>query len=351
MPETLAEINGLPADAHLGRTVREVVPHLAEAIEPIYKRVIETGQPVVDVELQDMTAPRPVVGRVWLVSRYPVRDRKGAVLGVNTIAQEITERRQSEEMRQELAHASRLAMVGELTAAIAHEINQPLGAILSNADAAEMLLESSPPAIDQVREILSDIRKDDLRATEVIRGLRALLRKCEMENQPVDLNEVMSDVVLLVRTESRRRGVRVESEPAQDLPLICGDKVHLQQVLLNLVLNGMEAMADMPGERTLELRTGVREDGSATIGVTDTGCGIPPERFSRLFEPFFTTKKEGMGLGLSIARSLVEAHGGQIWAENNPDGGATFRFTLPTGREHLNPESRNSLKAPDGICV
>jgi PAS domain S-box-containing protein len=342
----LAQINGQPADAHLGRTVREAIPHLADTVEPIYRRVLATGQPVLDIEVQGATAAPPGSERSWLISRYPVKDSHGSILGVIAVVQDITERKRTEEVRRELAHASRLALVGELTASIAHEINQPLGAILSNAEAAEMLLESSPPALDEVREILGDIRKDDLRASEVIRHLRALLRKREMELEPVDLREVLSDVVLFVRAEARRRGVMVESEPVDDLPLMRGDKIHLQQVLLNLVFNGMEAMADVPGERRLTVRTAVHEGGSAEIAVSDTGPGILPERLPRLFDPFFSTKKEGMGLGLSIARSLVEAHGGRIWAENNPGGGATFRFTVPTGREEPSPQSRDTLKAP-----
>jgi signal transduction histidine kinase len=224
-----------------------------------------------------------------------------------------------------------------------------------------MLLESSPPALDQMREILGDIRKDDLRASEVIRRLRALLRKRELEIQPVDLNEVSADVVLLVRAESRRRGVTVTSEPTNDLPRVCGDKVHLQQVLLNLVLNALEAMADVAGEKRVMVRTALKENGTAEIEVSDTGPGILPDRLPRIFDPFFSTKKEGMGLGLSIARSLIEAHGGQICAENNPDGGATFRFTLPTNREQPNTshpvfssegrEQDEGAKATAGVCV
>jgi PAS domain S-box-containing protein len=346
--DRLAEFNGPPADAHIGRTVREVLPNLADAIEPHYLRVLATGRPVLNVEVHRPSASGPACERSWLVSRYPVKDYQGAVIGVTTVVQEVTDRKRAEEARLELAHASRLALVGELTASIAHEINQPLGAILSNADAAEMLLDSSPPALDQVREILGDIRKDDLRASEVIRRLRALLRKRELEIQPVDLNEVTAEVVLLVRAESRRRGVTVASEPAADLPLVRGDRVHLQQVLLNLVLNGMEAMAGTPGKRRLAVRTGVNENGSAEVAVRDAGPGIPPDRLPRLFDPFFSTKKEGMGLGLSIARSLVQAHGGRLWAENNPAGGATFRFTLPTGREQPAPESHSTLEAPAG---
>src|SRR5262249_23860384 len=193
--DSLAEINGVPAEAHLGRTLREVAPQLADAIEPIYRHVLETGQPVIDMEVRAMTASRPGIERTWLVSRYPVRDRQYMVLGVSTIMQETTERKQIEVARQELAHASRLTLLGEMTASIAHEINQPLGAILSNADAAEMLLESSPASLAEVRHILKDIRKDDLRASEVIRRLRTLLRKHEMEMRPIELHEVISEVL------------------------------------------------------------------------------------------------------------------------------------------------------------
>jgi PAS domain S-box-containing protein len=282
------------------------------------------------------------------VGLTPMRTSTGVL--VLCVIVDVTARKQAEEAREELAHASRLALVGELTASIAHEINQPLGAILSNADAAEMLLESSPPALDQVREILGDIRRDDQRASEVIRRLRALLRKRAMEHQPLDLKEVCSDVVQLVRAEARRRGVTVEFAPAGSLPLVRGDKVHLQQVLLNLVFNGMEAMADVPGEKRVTVHAALKEEGCAEVAVSDTGPGIPPHRLPRLFDPFFSTKKEGMGLGLSIARSLIEAHGGTIWAENNPDGGATFGFTLPTGHEQPNLESRGTPQAPAGAC-
>jgi PAS domain S-box-containing protein len=283
------------------------------------------------------------------VGLTPMRTSTGVL--VLCVLVDVTARKQAEEAREELAHASRLAHMGELTASIAHEINQPLGAILSNADAAEMLLESSPPDLDQVREILGDIRKDDQRATEVIRRLRALLRKREVEHQPLDLNEVCSDVVLLVRVEARRRGVRVEFGSATNLPLVRGDRVHLQQVLLNLVFNGMEAMADVSGEKRVTVHAALNEKGFAEIAVSDTGPGVPPNRLPRLFDPFISTKKDGMGLGLSIARSLVQAHGGTIWAENNPRGGASFRFTLPTARERSNLESDSTQPAPAGACT
>jgi C4-dicarboxylate-specific signal transduction histidine kinase len=269
---------------------------------------------------------------------------------VNTVVQEITERKRIEEARQELAHASRLAIVGELTASIAHEINQPLGAILSNADAAEMLLESSPSSLDEVREILSDIRKDDLRAHEVIRRLRRLLQRRELQIQPLDLNELVAEVVRLVRTESARRGVIVRPAFANELPLIRGDAVHLQQVLLNIFLNGMEAMSDTPGEKVLTVRTAAFGKDSVEIAISDTGSGVAADQLSHLFDPFFSTKKEGMGLGLSISRSLVESQGGRIWATNNTGGGATFWITLPTDVPQLEPDPPAAETEPAESC-
>jgi len=235
----------------------------------------------------------------------------------------------------DLAHASRLTMVGELTASIAHEISQPLGAILSNAETAEILLESKQPHLEDVRQILADIRKDDLRANEVIRRMRELLRKRELELKRIDLNAVTSDVLLLVDGETHRRGVEIEKQLADTLPVVRGDVIHLQQVLLNLILNGMEAMSESSeSNRRLTMRTAYDGKSNVEVAVADSGPGIPSERLPLLFDSFFTTKPHGMGLGLAIVRSIVEAHGGRIWAENNSSGGACFRFTLPVnGKE------------------
>jgi two-component system, LuxR family, sensor kinase FixL len=250
------------------------------------------------------------------------------------IIRDITDRKKAEEMSRDLAHASRLATVGELSASIAHEINQPLGAILSNADAAELLLESESPPLDEVRKILADIRNDDLRASDIIRHIRLLTRKQVMQMEPLDVSEVAGEVVRLMEAEARRRNVSLCTKFAAAPGTILGDRVHLQQVLMNLILNGMEAMADTPeSERRLYVRTATNGQRRVEISVTDYGRGIPPEKLPWLFDSFFTTKETGMGLGLAIARSIIDAHQGRIFAENNSDAGATFRFDLPVSDE------------------
>jgi PAS domain S-box-containing protein len=267
----------------------------------------------------------------WMAARGSVYfDENGKPARLLGISIDITAQKQAEEASRNLAHASRLAAIGELSASIAHEINQPLGAILSNADAAELLLESESPPLDEVRKILTDIRNDDLRASEIIRHIRLLTRKHVMRMESLDVNEVAGEVVRLMETEARRRNVPLRTKFTAAPATIFGDRVHLQQVLMNLILNGMEAMADTPeSERCIFVRTAADEERRVEVSVTDSGHGIPPEKLPRLFESFFTTKENGMGLGLAIARSIVDAHQGRISAENKSGGGATFRFDLP----------------------
>jgi signal transduction histidine kinase len=232
--------------------------------------------------------------------------------------------------REALAHVARVATVGELTTSVAHELNQPLGAILSNAEAAEMFLMADPPALDEVRNILADIRNDDQRAGEVIRRMRSLLRKQELAPKSIEINEAVEEVLKLLSIDASARKVSIKFERTADLPRVWCDPVHFQQVLLNLVLNGMEAMNGLPAEkRQVVVRTGPGNNGTVKVAIADSGHGIPVDRLPKLFEPFFTTKKEGLGMGLSIARTIVEAHHGQIWAENNSEIGATFYFTVP----------------------
>lgn len=245
---------------------------------------------------------------------------------------DITERRRAEleadQQRGELAHLSRVTTVSELSGSLAHELNQPLAIILSNAQAAQRLLVQNPPDIAEVREILADIVSEDRRAGDVIQRLRALLKRGETRLQSLDLNEVVEEVLRLARSDLIGRGIILHRELAGALPPVLGDRIQLQQVLLNLILNAGDAMADNPpAQRQLTLAT-TQADGTVRLSVADTGCGLPPE-VDRVFTPFYTTKKNGLGLGLPICRSIVTAHKGRLWAAAHPEGGAVFHIELP----------------------
>ena len=233
-------------------------------------------------------------------------------------------------LRQELAHIGRVSAMGELTASLAHELNQPLTAILNNAQVAQQLLESDVMDVVEMREILDDIVADDKRAADVIRRLRRLLRKGDLEYVPLDLNEVVTEVAQLVTGDAAIREVSLRLTVAPGLPSVRGDRVQLQQVLLNLVLNGLDAMgAPASGDRILGIRTFRASETFVGVAVRDAGPGIAAKDADHIFEPLYTTKREGIGMGLAIARTIVSAHGGRVTAENNVDGGATFQFILP----------------------
>jgi two-component system, LuxR family, sensor kinase FixL len=222
--------------------------------------------------------------------------------------------------------------MGELTASLAHELNQPLTAILSNAETAQDLLESSTVNLDEIREILADIVEDDKRAGEVIHRLRRLLRKGSLDFAPLDVGETVSEVARLVSGDAALRNVAVRLELAAELPPARGDRVQLQQVVLNLVLNALDAMRESTaGDRTLVLRTARESPHALRVTVRDSGAGIDAAHLDHIFDAFYTTKPDGLGMGLAIARSIVEAHGGELVAMSNPEGGSTFSFTLPIG--------------------
>jgi PAS domain S-box-containing protein len=252
------------------------------------------------------------------------------VVELQGIGRDVTDRKRAEEANQRLTHLSRVAMLGELSGSLAHELNQPLSAILANAQAAQRFLAHNPANFDEIGDILQDIVRDDKRAGEVIRRLRVLFRKEEMQHQPVDVNEVVQEVMQLMRSELMNRQVSVVTRLAPELPLVKGDRVHLQQVLVNLVMNGCEAMtADSERGPRLSLQTRVVDANGVEVTLIDEGTGISPDQVERIFEPFVTTKAQGLGLGLSVCRTIIQAHGGRLWASNNADRGATFRFTLP----------------------
>jgi two-component system, LuxR family, sensor kinase FixL len=233
-------------------------------------------------------------------------------------------------LRQEMAHIGRVSAMGELTASLAHELNQPLTAILNNAQVAQQLLKSDVMDVVEMREILDDIVADDKRAADVIRRLRRLLRKGDLEYVPLDLNEIVTEVAGLVTGDAAIRDISLRLTVAPELPSVRGDRVQLQQVLLNLVLNGLDAMgAPASGDRILGIRTFRDSETFVGVAVRDAGPGIAAKDADHIFEPLYTTKREGIGMGLAIARTIVGAHGGRLTAENNVDGGATFQFFLP----------------------
>jgi signal transduction histidine kinase len=239
---------------------------------------------------------------------------------------------QSRQRMAELAHINRFSTAGELTASIAHEINQPLGSILTNAETAQSILLSSHPDIEELKDIVDDILRDDRRASEVIRRMRSLLKKAPFEPQHIDLNELVRETVEFLSALAVGREVKLSSMISPVAMPIVGDRVHLQQVILNLVVNAIDAMIDTPGDdRVISIRTS-RVENFAELAISDHGPGIPEGKLKEVFEPFVTNKPKGMGMGLSIARTIVEAHDGQICADNEPGWGAVFRIKLPISR-------------------
>jgi signal transduction histidine kinase len=229
----------------------------------------------------------------------------------------------------ELAHVSRRATAGELSSSIAHELNQPLGAILTNAETAEMILESPSPDLTELKDIVADIRRDDQRASEVIHRMRSFLKRTPFEVKDVDLNDIMREAFDFLAVQATTSNVVLYFKAFPQALRIKGDAVQLQQVVLNLVVNSIEAMSAMPYGRAVIGRIELNGGSSAIVSISDFGPGIPTKRFNEIFDPFFTTKNQGMGIGLSIARTIIQAHKGRIWAENQAEGGAVFRLSLP----------------------
>ena len=337
---------GFATDATVGpeEVLERIHPDDREKVRSEVRRAGQTGA--------DFTGEYRVVlpdGTVrWIAAQgrmYAEPDGKptrmlGAVI-------DVTGRKESErqigQQREQLTHLGRVMNLSELSGSLAHELNQPLAIILTNAQAAQRLLAQQPPDLAEAREILADIVSEDERAGEVIKRLRGLLKSGETHLQPLSANDIVEDVLRIARADLIERGIKVHVVPDANVPPVVGDRIQLQQVLLNLTLNAGEAMAaNPPSDRHLTLAT-VHRDGTVRISVSDTGCGLPPDA-ERVFEPFHTTKKEGLGLGLSICRSIATAHNARLWAE--PAGaagvpsagastsrGATFHLDLPAAAE------------------
>jgi C4-dicarboxylate-specific signal transduction histidine kinase len=236
------------------------------------------------------------------------------------------------EMQTELAHADRITTIGKLTASISHEVNQPITAMITNAQAALRWLDRQPPDLEEVRQALASVVKDGDRARDVIDRIRALIKKAPPRKDRLEINGAIREVIELTRGEAVKNGVSVRTKLADGLPIIQGDRVHLQQVILNLIVNAIEAMSGISeGRRELLISTSKVEPG-VLVAVRDSGPGLPPATLEHVFDPFYTTKASGLGMGLSICRSIIEAHGGRLWASPNVPSGAIFQFTLVEGR-------------------
>lgn len=272
----------------------------------------------------------------WIAGRGNVEfSREGQPVRMRGASLDITKRKEAEldaaRQRNQIAHLSRVTMLSELSGSIAHELRLPLSAILSNAQAAQRVLANSEADLGDLRESLDEIVSEDKRASEVIHRLRQWLKKGEVQQHSLCINAIVGDVLKLIRSDLINQKVTVNTELAQDLPTVSGDPVQLQQVLLNLVVNACDAMTGCSTEgRRMLIRTGIENGRRAVIvSVTDRGNSIPEEKLEQIFEPFFTTRENGMGLGLSVCRTIIASHRGKLWATNNGDRGATFNFSLP----------------------
>jgi two-component system, LuxR family, sensor kinase FixL len=298
--------------------------------EQITAELVQTGRWEGDLMHTRRDGTQVTVSSRWSLQRNE-HGQPAAVLETNT---DITERKRSqaalEEVQAELAHVSRVTMLGEMSASIAHEVNQPLASITINAEATQQYLAEDPPKVAEARPLVDRIAASVERASNVIRRIRALAKKAAPETVRLDLNEVIEETVPLVRSQAISHRVLLRLRLAPHLPEVLADRIQLQQVVINLVVNAIDAMKDVTDRpREVEIRSQPYEGDKVLIAVQDTGSGIEPDKANRLFDAFFTTKPDGMGMGLSICRSIVGAHGGRIWASANAGPGATVQFTLP----------------------
>ena len=309
----------------VGKTIDDLLPpEHAHRVRASDQRVLATGS-VLETE---ESIPHDDGLHTYIVTKSPLRDAEGKPYALCSIATDITEWKR---LQADLTRASRVSSMGELSASLAHEISQPIAAAVTNANTCLLWLSREEPDLEEARAAASRIVQSGRRAGEIVKRVRLLFKQDTPERELVDLNEIIREMVLLLHSEAIQYGVLVTTELAQDLPEVMGDRVQLQQVLMNLMLNSIEAMKDMDGRREIAIQSR-HEDGQGLISVTDTGVGLPPEQADKIFSAFFTTKTHGTGMGLRISRSIIESHGGRLWAANNSPRGARFCFTLPSTR-------------------
>jgi PAS domain S-box-containing protein len=324
---------GYQASEVIGKSILIIIPPDRHDEELRIVERIRRGELIKSYETVRMREDGNLLDISLTVS--PLRDAAGRIIGASKIARDITERKRAEaalrDMQMQLSHANRIATVGQLSASITHEVNQPITAAVTYALAARRWLSADPPNFREVDDALSLIVKEGNRAGEVVERVRALIKKAPARKDAVAIDDAILEVIALTRAEAANNSVLVRTQFAEGLPRVQGDRVQLQQVMLNLIVNAIQAMSGIGGgARELQISIdAVPSEGGVRVGVRDTGPGLSPESLSRLFEPFYTTKPEGMGMGLSICRSIIEAHGGQLWAIPCEPRGALFQFTLP----------------------
>jgi PAS domain S-box-containing protein len=326
------DLTGLPREDAL-RWDWEAVVHPDDRTRFIadWRAAVNSGQPM-DTEIRVRRADKEY--RWWFIRNVPLRDARGKIVKWYGTGVDIEDRKRAEQERErlrqlqaDLAHVNRVSMLGELAASLSHELKQPITASITNAKTCLRWLKRDQPDIEEASEAVTRIVEDGNRAAEIINRLRSFYKKgAPPERELVDVNEVIDEMLVLLHSEANRYSIPMRTDLAADLPKVSADRVQLQQVLLNLMLNGIEAMKDSEGELTIQSQLG--NNGQLLISISDTGVGLPAEKADQIFNAFFTTKPQGSGMGLAISRSIVQSHGGRLWATTNSGRGATFHFTL-----------------------
>jgi PAS domain S-box-containing protein len=335
--ERLLEFVGLPSDGALGWSWESALhPDDRARFLTAWRVAVKDGQ-----SIESEVRVRRADGQYcwFFVRNVPLRDEAGDVAKWYGSAIEIDDLKRAEQERErlrqlqlELAHTNRVTTMGELTASIAHEIRQPISAASTNAKTCLRWLGREQPNLEQAREAVSRIVQNVTRASDIISRILVLFKKGEQQRESVDVNEVIGEIVSLLRSEARRHAISIHSELAPEMPHVMADRVQLQQVVMNLMRNGMDAIHEAAIAGDLTIRSQRNAVDQLLVSISDTGIGLPSDQAGKVFDAFFTTKPQGTGMGLSISRSIIESHGGRLWATGNPDRGTTFQFTLPIGR-------------------
>jgi two-component system, LuxR family, sensor kinase FixL len=327
------ELYGWKQEEALGRTTHQLTQTMfPAALDKINEELLSTGR-----WEGELVHTRRDGLKVRVASRWSLqRDEQGRPTAILETNNDITERKQAEEAlhktQAELMHVTRVTTMGELAASIAHEVNQPLAAVVTNGNAALRWLALQPPNLVEVGQAVERIINDGNRASEIIGRIRALVKKAPPRMDWVDINDIFHEVIALTKNEIQRNRISLVTQFSEGLPLVLGDRVQLQQVILNLIINGVEAMNRVPGEpRELRIKAETDDSNGLLVAVQDSGAGIQSASREQLFDAFYTTKTDGMGMGLAISRSIIETHGGRLWATENSPRGAVFQFTLPVG--------------------